>query len=135
MGFYHGVLLVVLKIFKGNKYKAPIDKMNFNTFLKIVITFVFVNIGWMIFRAPSITSFYNYVSAIFTMQNWLIPVHIEHSKIIILSLVILIALEYKFRKQEFPFKSKILSPVLAALFFWFIIVYRGGASEFIYFNF
>jgi D-alanyl-lipoteichoic acid acyltransferase DltB (MBOAT superfamily) len=136
-GFLHGTALIVHRVWSQLGFKM-------NTVLAWFITFNFVNIAWVFFRAKEwddaikvLDGMFNFESS-FTLDKFINIYSIE----IILFTFILIALKNSNEMLK-HFKEYSRKPILVALFISFLIVSsfaysifsNAASSEFLYFNF
>jgi D-alanyl-lipoteichoic acid acyltransferase DltB (MBOAT superfamily) len=148
-GFLHGGALIIHKIWKYTGFKL-------NSMLAWFITFNFINITWVFFRArewsdalkvlsgmfgfsgimlPKSMSFLNYESVIIT-ENWLSNIYADYY-IIVYILITILALLTLPNSNEL--KNKLTFNYLSVIFLIIIMVVSflnlGGVHEFLYFNF
>lgn len=146
-GLYHGFLfvpLIILGSFGKNRKIKPgfkgLPKMK--DFSKMVLTFLLVAFGLILFRADSIHDAILFVSGVLTSSIVSKPT-IPVSSITLLFIFILILLEWYKRDKEHPlqFTSNLLlkkSYVRYTLYYIIIILIyfcQGNSSSFIYFQF
>lgn len=62
-GFYHGLFLIADRVFL-NKLTAPIGKVP-----RIVLTFLLVVIGWVFFRAKTLTEAWDFLGVMFSLKT------------------------------------------------------------------
>ena len=153
-GLYHGLLYIPLVIsgsfarpkkLKANAYGFP----KIADFLKMLLTFCFVALGLVLFRAPSLLDSYNYLISIIMLQNGfhigpLGSMIISDIWIYVFAIVIMI-LEWTTRNHEYPlqfssfglFRFRIIRWtvyfLLCSLLFFF--TNPGSSQDFIYFQF
>ena len=148
-GLYHGLLFVPLIIsgafFKKakmttNKLGLPIVK----DLGRMVLTFTFVTIGLMIFRADSIGQFREYVISIFRQGVLSFPYYdsITYFAPLVVSLSIMMLVEWCNRKLEhgLAVNDAISLQWTRHLLYWGLIMYifyfgKFGYNQFIYFHF
>lgn len=66
-GALHGVCMVIERIAYGNKIKTvPQEQLNVINIIRVLITFMVVNIAWIFFRLDSVGDAYNVCHKIFT---------------------------------------------------------------------
>lgn len=137
-GAYHGIILCVLIILHTPKYKESIANTalypSFKEILQMVSVFILSTVGWILFRANTITDAIGYFHRILT-TSWL---HIPtmHSNICIYILLMITA-EWCTRKYEHPFQThhRQTKYVLYFILTYLIIYHQGQPSGFIYFQF
>lgn len=82
-GGYHGFFLVIERLFLIKLYKK------IPTIFKVILTFLIVSIGWLLFRVDSINDFYLYTSSFnnidIVMANWKDIFHLKFYTILVLA--------------------------------------------------
>ena len=138
-GAYHALLFLPYMIVGKTKTDSSLDKITFKKAASMLMTFVLVVIGWIIFRSESITDAVSYITSIFTNTG-------VHSSVYVALLsyrwiVLLLLIEWFTRNYEQPLQviHKIKYPVLryamyatAALF---VLFFASSSQGFIYFQF
>lgn len=144
-GLYHALLFVPLILL--GRTKSYSDTATWKQLPNILLTFTFVTLGWIIFRSSSINEAISYVYGMchigtancvkrFFTQDYLWPVNFY--------IVIMLIVEWLGRRNSFCLSGIESFPVLKyryvritiyVLLFWSIIWFRGGAQQFIYFQF
>ncbi|MBP1672855.1 MAG: hypothetical protein H6Q25_670 [Bacteroidetes bacterium] len=148
-GFYHGALFIPL-ILTGSYNSRKKLKTNtwglasFQDTLRIVGTFLLVTLGLVIFRADSISQFFEFIRGIFNVANPYFHLNSEINKLtpIFIFTTIMFALEWIYRSYEFPLLKiiEIKKSPLKWIFIYgiimIIILYgKFDQSSFIYFQF
>lgn len=147
-GLYHALLFLPLMILGLNSKKEPgnIEVRFFPSireFLEIFLTFSFVTIGWVIFRAENISDAYLYLVRLFTAFNVVPTTEIKHISTTFLFISILVVVEWLLKKDKLVFVLKELqvfsNPTVRrvgyCLFILFILINAGRQGTFIYFQF
>ena len=142
-GAYHAVLFMPLILMGKNRRFT--DTVAANRILptwretgQMLLTFVLVVIGWIIFRAESITQAWEYLGGMCDVSLFSVPWLMNRVFYVplFLSLLILLIVEWRERSKPILFKMneyvKIFLFVLACFLIYF---FRGDAVEFIYFQF
>ena len=143
-GLYHGVLLVGERMVRGDKREKGESMVRLADGLKVLLVFLLVCIGWVVFRAESVGDAIAYLGqmgeGLFTMNFG----GIMHGKRVLLWCLLLVVVEWIQRKREHPLDFRGLSfferyracrwavYYLVALI---IIFARGEGQTFIYFQF
>ena len=143
-GAYHALLFLPLILLgKNRKYTNLVAEGRFLPTWKecaqILFTFMLVVLGWIIFRAPSITQAWEYVCGLGTTSLFSIPMIISGLKRTLFFTAIMLIVEWFDRDKEHPF-------CLAHIPQWtrFIVIYilvlcmlefAGNSQSFIYFQF
>lgn len=149
-GIYHALLFIPLMMLgKNRKHLNNISNNNFLPSFKemghIIITFILVMFGWIIFRAESFSEATHYISLLFT-QSTLIPnIHeIGLSTILFYSTLLLILLlqitEWIQRNKEHGLQIEQISSTFIRWSIYFIVlmlitIFPGKQETFIYFQF
>ena len=145
-GFYHGLLLVIAILIGCNtKYKEVVASSSilpaFKDIIHIVLVFLFVVYGWIIFRADSLSQFVGFTSrmlsqGLFTKPNiWGMNMN---SKLMMIA--VLLFVEWIMRNKEHGLdlsccKYALLRYSIYTFLLFLIFVYGGNAVNFIYFQF
>ena len=140
-GIYHGLLFIPLLLMDKNKLP---DSNMIRSVISMLITFGFVTLGWIIFRADTLSMAFNYIADIFSDSLFKIPkVSGANNVTAMLSLVFIILLlvvEWVNREKPFgldirniqsPFiRYSIYAGILFSIYF-----FGADSSNFIYFQF
>ena len=137
-GAYHAFLFLPYMILEKTKVDSSLEKITISKAVSILLTFILVVIGWVIFRSANIMEAYSYIIAMFS--NGIVggtPVSLIPYRFIVL----LILIEWLSRSHEQPFVlvHKIRVPVFRYAFYilsvLFILFYAAPSQGFIYFQF
>lgn len=118
-GFYHALI-----------YRLPVRRL----------AFVFVVLGWVIFRSPDISSAIGYYAGMFDIHSFGI---LECSRMPLLYIMLLMLTELKMKDMEHPFcwqsfgiqSSQMVRMLVYLIVFLCTIIYGGDKTQFIYFQF
>lgn len=142
-GIYHGLLFIPLILTGGNKrYKGVICENSVVPSMReiggVIMTFIAVMFGWILFRSETISQGVGYICGIFDASVFSIPGFIN-IKVLILTIFMFIV-EWFGRKNEFAFNVEAIRSAWVRrgiyLFVLLLIFLFGRTSEsFIYFNF
>lgn len=143
-GFLHATFLLPLMLTKQNRKHMDIvaaDRMlpSFSDFLKICFTFTLLLLSMIFFRAENLTHAFDYFACM--PVNLISVPEIFVSKILILSLIFMIVIEWIGRRDQYAIETigKNWPRVIRWGFYWgiaaFIIVYAASQQQFIYFQF
>lgn len=142
-GIYHGLLFIPLILTGGNKrYKGVICENSVLPSMReiggVIMTFIAVMFGWILFRSETISQGAGYICGIFDASVFSIPGFIN-IKVLVLTIVMLVV-EWFGRKNEFAFNVEAIRSAWVRrgiyLFVLLLIFLFGRTSEsFIYFNF
>ena len=139
-GVYHALLFIPLILMGRTKaYSGP---ATIHQLLQIIFTFGLVTIGWVIFRAPSISDAWQFVCGIFDKSLFDIPLLINRDYYIptLASILFLIFTEWinRNKRHGLDLSSINFHVVKFAIYLGliFIMFWLGGKAEtFIYFQF
>lgn len=143
-GLYHGLLFVPL-IISGSFFKN--DKIQTNKlglpkvrdFGRMVLTFVLVLIGFLIFRSESMDMFSHYMLGMCKMSLFTMPAMLTGLKRTLLFSVIMLIIEWLMREKKHGLDiSQLHTGWRIAIYYLLIVVileYAGDAQSFIYFQF
>ena len=147
-GAYHALLFLPLILTgKNRKYTDCIASgklfPSVREFSQMVITFFFVLVGWIIFRADTISDAYNYIINMFSFDNFLPmggDVVGSQAYIALLFIFIMLLVEWLGRSKRYVFdmdciKNKPVRIVFYYVVFIVVIMFCGKAQPFIYFQF
>lgn len=147
-GLMHGIAQCIHKLYLKTNIKIP-------KFIAVLITFIFINLSWVVFRAENTDMALKIYKSIFNFQNIIIP-KIHHldfvfqageasfSNILFMLPLGLILVFFAPNSQEIiskikikNYKSAIIYGVIFAIFFVICTLKQAVTkySEFIYFNF
>lgn len=137
-GVYHSILYVPTYFLKTNrKYLDTVIGENsffpsIKEMIEVFLTFIFVTIGWVIFRAETLSDSFKYLKIMFL--DFQIPNSNLRGMYFITPLLFL---DYLFRKKEkLDFKISVSLELLISLILIFIIIGSfNNSSSFIYFQF
>ncbi len=143
-GLYHAILFILLYFWKiwhsNNSIEQQSDKLSIYNIVCIFTTFMLVTIGWIFFRAESISDAFKYIYIMITDFHITIP---HHEKIVLLFIFTLIMVEWIQRKKRHPlqfgtktiFRYRIFRYTLYYTLIVALLNYSGKQTEFIYFSF
>jgi alginate O-acetyltransferase complex protein AlgI len=139
-GFFHGLLF--LPLFLSHKNKPVLtDSFSISMLYKPLLTFFFVCVGWVFFRANTIHSAYLFLKKMFYFESLSISLFTSSSAnlliflILVVSIVILMTFEVLWRAK------RLQQPKLGmkAVFFLLLLIFMFGSYknqiDFIYFQF
>tara|TARA_B100001063_G_scaffold31265_1_gene24305 strand:+ start:17400 stop:18776 length:1377 start_codon:yes stop_codon:yes gene_type:complete len=151
-GFLHGLALSIHRLWQGLGFKMW-------TWLAWFITFNFVNITWVFFRAKEWNDAIKVLGAMFSLDNIMLPNFLE-SKLaflksygiefgvfvesiqadkyivvwLLLGFIIVLAFKNSMEKKDL-FKLRIITSISSAFLFVYAMLSLNKVSEFLYFNF
>ena len=141
-GAYHGAFICLEKLLKVQKWRLP-------GFVRWLCTFVLVVIGWVIFRAETLSDAFIYIGNMFNFGNYYVHINPEHIMVIdnvSLFIFILAAvmcatpfLGARYAAVKRFMREKARSPLAIGAFLLLLLsalkVATGDISPFIYFMF
>ena len=143
-GAYHAVLFVLLILTGDNKKFSGVVAENrclpsFRELSQMILTFVLVVIGWIVFRAATIEQAIEYIGMLFDRSILTIPYDpLTLGKLLVFCFVLLL-IEWVQRKKEHGLDISINSPILRYAIYTIIlfltIAGSGNPVTFIYFQF
>ncbi len=145
-GLFHATLLAIYNIFGINtKYKNVVANgrllPNIKEFFQIIITFFFAVIGWIIFRAESMTQAMEYLTAM--VSNEFFDASSLYGKVYLCIGILLLIIEWLQRDKQHAlqisnillFRYRIIRWTLYYFIIMIIAQYSGSSQTFIYFQF
>lgn len=133
-GAYHG-LLFIPGIITGRKHTGD-GKITVASLLRMVFTFAFVSLGWIIFRADSIGMAFSYIGNIFTSGIGGIP---PYSKNMLIPIAIMLLAEWRGRHMRHALEHISRHFIVRATVYYALLAiclwYSGQSTQFIYFQF
>lgn len=144
-GIYNALLFVPYVIFFKNKTKKSIEDYklipSFSDLIQMIITFILVTIGWIIFNSTTLSDALLYISKCFDLNTiFVLPHGIGLSQIYFI-LVLLFAVfifEWVEKDKEYALQArfpKVLKYSVLYLLIFLLIFKRAGTADFIYLQF
>lgn len=143
-GLYHGLLFVPL-ILSGAFYKKSKVQINkfglpsIQDFGKMLLTFLLVTIGLIIFRAENIEQAFEYIGGICDLSLFSVPLIVTGVKKTLLAIAILFVFDWLMRMKQHSLQITIKYRSVRWLVYYaiiFVVLEFGANSQsFIYFNF
>lgn len=142
-GALHGVLMVIERLSDGFLKKIP-------KFIRVGVTFILVNIGWIFFAAPDIGSAFTFIREMFIPDNILpaaeffdtfdmgtVPFIRFHLNLAIPAfyLITFVCLQLTKNIYEKKYKPNVRTALMTAVLFVWSFLYANAVSDFIYFKF
>lgn len=132
-GGFHGLLLVIEKFF-------DLDKRSSKVFLRTFLTFFFVMIGWVIFRAESMELLTLWIGKLFSLEGSWKLIHFtartrDRFAAAMIVGVILIWFCKNTTELDKAFKPSIKLAIGLAIAFFVSVLFLGSDSPFLYFQF
>ena len=141
-GLYHS-LLFIPNIIRRQKHETIQNKIISKDLFSILITFLLVTIGWIIFRSASIYEAYEFIYKLLEIRSYSFPnfndVQLRTTAECIMGIIILITIEWVYRNHEETYrlsndKQIIRWIIYIVLCLWSIVFFRSNQT-FIYFQF
>lgn len=143
-GMFHAFLFLPLICFnKNRKYLNVVAEGRFypswKEFYSMLSTFLLVTLGWIIFRANTLTDAVRYIDGIFTPSLLTFPAGKIQILFCMTMITIMLFWEWLNRTKQHAFEISFL-PQKVRYFFYILLVFivlffRGTSSSFIYFQF
>ena len=146
-GLYHALLFIPLILFKSRSYKDTVAHgrllPSLKEFASMLLTFVLVNFGWILFRAPDWAGFVDFTSHLFTSSFFSWHGLIMKMPIMMMWCAGLLLVEWIQRERDHVlqidgyriFSTSVSRLALYALIVFLIFYYAGSVQTFIYFQF
>jgi D-alanyl-lipoteichoic acid acyltransferase DltB (MBOAT superfamily) len=142
-GLLHGLLLIFYK-YQRKPRKLILKKLNidnnniFLSFTEGIFTFLFIVLTWVVFRSESVRDSLEYIKGMFSPSLFSNPGDLPVTEIAIALLFLIIELRQRRKNHALQFEKLnsvwVRWSIYAGLVF-IILLFGGGAQEFIYFQF
>ena len=126
-GALHGLGNMLFRIFSNLNFKFP-------KYVSILITFLYVVLAWVFFRAPDLKTTWDFMKGMFGFHGGLFPMHASSSGIFILTISLLIAFLGK-PSHSYVSKINLLKVFICSFLFLIGLLHLNQPSEFIYYDF
>ena len=127
-GAYHALLFVPLLLLNKNRRYRD-DERRYRDIPRMLLTFVLVVLGWVIFRSPSIATCSDFIAGICNRSLFMMPYMENRTQLLATLVAICVMLWMEWRKQ-LPNRWWMYYALIAAIW-WF----AGQDMDFIYFQF
>ena len=146
-GLYHAVLFIPLVLLGSSKYKDTVAHgrllPSFRELLSMLVTFLFINFGWVLFRAPGVTGFWEFTTRLFSPSLFSMTGLTMRMATMLLWCAGLLLVEWMQREREHVlqidgyriFSTQVARLSLYALIVFLIFYFAGKVQTFIYFQF
>ncbi len=144
-GVYHAVLFLPLILMRKNRKYSDVVADNsllptIKEFFNMLLTFILVVLGWIIFRAESIKQAWEYVGLLFGHSLFTMPFMYVGTKKAVFFTIIMIFIEWIFRRKEYGLQFNTNTPKLLRVVFCYSIIlvileFAAYSQSFIYFQF
>lgn len=133
-GFMHALAVVLFHLTK--------DKVSFPKFISWFLTFSYVSIAWVFFRAPDYNTGFDFISRLFYIEAWTNSLTVHDIFLFSLFFIVFFVqyLESLFMKVDwnyslFIFTNKISCLTWGLIFILILIISPSGMPPFIYFSY
>ena len=129
-GFLHGFALVIHRAWSKLGFKL-------NTILAWFITFNFINISWVFFRAKEWDDAIKVLSSMFSLDNMIFNLNYLEVVVIFITFIIILFFKNSVSYYNGKFQFSLIENFIFVIFMIISIlsIRLGKASEFLYFNF
>lgn len=145
-GLYHALLflpLILLGLNKRSSGVAGADSMlpSLKELASILVTFILVTLGWIIFRSENITAAYEIIRRVFAFATWTQPwFYLTYKAPTVAAVILCLIIEWINRRRAHSFDfSWIKRGWVRMMLYYFILVsivlFSGKNITFIYFQF
>lgn len=133
-GLMHAFAVVIFHLTK--------DKISFPKFISWALTFIYISIAWVFFRAPDYHIALDFLGRLFYREAWVNPLSTHDLFLFMLFFIVFLLqyFEYLFMKIDWEYKSFIFKSNIAYLtwgliFIFILIISPSGMPPFIYFSY
>lgn len=144
-GGYHALLFVPLILFFSKEFKRKtVDSEgiipSLRSVIQMLITFLLITIGWIIFNSPSIYAAIHYIIRMASTSLLVAPVNISLSEniYVLVLLIIVLLFEWYHREKEIPLYFKgpgWVKVTLLYILLGHIVLFNASQIDFIYYQF
>ena len=146
-GLYHALLFIPLIVLNSRRYKDTVAHGRLLPSLReavsMLVTFLLINFGWILFRAPDIAGFADFTSRMFSMSMFTMHGLTMRMATMLMWCAGLLILEWLQREREHVlqidgyrlFSVQWTRLALYALIVFLIFYFAGQVQTFIYFQF
>ncbi len=140
-GAYHAMFLIpesVVRRYLGMKSRC--DMITIRDFGAIIFTFIIVALGWVLFRAPNMSTAFDYIKLMFTDFHFSAP---AFGMSTIIWILVLLIIDWRMRNRrhglDFPMRGLWLNRYFRWTFYlamvFVVLIFSGTAQQFVYFQF
>lgn len=141
-GLYHAVLFIPLIVFNKNRRFTDITaRYSVKDAFSTLCTFIFIMIGWILFRAPSISDAYYYTISIFE-KGIFVPAYYEKYTVVpaLAGIIVMMVTEWVQRNKRHPLDIGFIQHAWLRILIYYLItvsmiLYTGQNQTFLYFQF
>ena len=146
-GLYHALLFIPLILLGSSRYRDTVAHgrllPSFKELLSMLVTFLFINFGWVLFRAPDFASFCDFTLGMFSPSLFSLSGLTMKMATMLLWCAGLVIVEWVQREREHVlqidgyrvFSTQVSRLLLYAVLAFVIFYFAGQVQTFIYFQF
>jgi D-alanyl-lipoteichoic acid acyltransferase DltB (MBOAT superfamily) len=140
-GLFHALFFLPLLLFNVNRSHLISKSYGWIDFVKIGVTFFIVCVGWVFFRADSISSAMDYLTTFFSFESFTIDFFIKNNRYLLASVVCMMSIFIVSIIEFINVKEKNSTIQLSTpfiIFLIFLLFFTGSFKnqlDFIYFQF
>jgi D-alanyl-lipoteichoic acid acyltransferase DltB (MBOAT superfamily) len=140
-GLFHALFFLPLLLFNVNRSHLISKSYGWMDFVKIGVTFFIVCVGWVFFRADSISSAMDYLTTFFSFESFTIDFFIKNNRYLLASVVCMMSIFIVSIIEFINVKEKNSTIQLSTpfiIFLIFLLFFTGSFKnqlDFIYFQF
>ena len=146
-GLYHALLFIPLILLGSSRYKDTVAHgrllPSFKELVSMFVTFLFINFGWVLFRAPDFASFCDFTLGMFSPSLFSLSGLTMKMATMLLWCAGLVIVEWVQREREHVlqidgyrvFSTQVSRLLLYAVLAFVIFYFAGQVQTFIYFQF
>lgn len=140
-GLIHALLFLPLLLSNSNRSSLKSETYSFKDFPKIILTFIFVCLAWVFFRADNLTEALAYIVGMFDLTSFDISLFFKNAKYTLISLICLISIGWlvytewqNVKKNNYEIQLSKANLIILVLMIFFMGAFKNQMS-FIYFQF
>ena len=146
-GLYHALLFIPLILLGSNRYRDTVAHgrllPSFKELVSMIVTFLFINFGWILFRAPDFAGFCDFTVRLFSPSLFTLSGLTMKMATMLMWCAGLLIVEWIQREREHVlqidgyrvFATQVSRLLLYALLAFVIFYFAGQVQTFIYFQF
>ena len=146
-GLYHALLFIPLILLGSNRYRDTVAHgrllPSFKELVSMIVTFLFINFGWILFRAPDFAGFCDFTVRLFSPSLFTLSGLTMKMATMLMWCAGLLIVEWIQREREHVlqidgyrvFATQVSRLLLYALLVFVIFYFAGQVQTFIYFQF
>jgi len=129
-GFLHGAALVVHRVWSLFEFKMW-------SWLAWLVTFNFINIAWIFFRAKEWEDAIKILSGMFSLDDMSFNINYIEATVLLIGFIIVLFVKNStsYLKRKFDFSLQQILAFVLMMTISILVIRLGNSSEFLYFNF